>query len=214
MADIELFFDPICPWAWVTSRWVQEVADRRGFAVDWRFIALRFVNEERDYAQFPPMYGELHAAGLAMLRLAAAAREVGGGEAVGRFYTELGGRVHRERRYGEARDQDRALFEESLVAAGLPADLADAAGDDRRDDVIRAETRVALARAGDDIGTPVVTFDPGRPSEGSFFGPVVDHIPRGDAALALYDAVVALARTPGFLELKRARPGPGPSAVD
>ena len=214
MADIELFFDPICPWAWVTSRWVQEVADRRGLAVEWRFIALRFVNEDRDYSQFPPMYGELHAAGLAMLRLAAAAHEVGGGEAVGRLYAALGERVHRDRRYREASAQDRALFEEALSAAGLSTDLADAAGDDRRDDVIRADTRVALARAGDDIGTPVVTFDPGRPTEGSFFGPVVDRIPRGDEALALFDTVVALARTPGFLELKRARPGPGPSSVE
>jgi hypothetical protein len=210
MADIELFFDPICPWAWVTSRWVQEVADRRDLAVEWRFIALRFVNEERDYSQFPPMYGELHAAGLAMLRLAAAAREVGGGEAVGRLYAELGRRVHRDRRYAEARDRDRALFEEALTAAGLSPALADAADEDGRDDVIREETRVALARAGDDIGTPVVTFDPGRPSEGSFFGPVIDHVPVGDEALALYDTVVALARTPGFLELKRARPEPAP----
>jgi 2-hydroxychromene-2-carboxylate isomerase len=214
MADIELFFDPICPWAWVTSRWVQEVADRRGLAVDWRFIALRFVNEERDYAQFPPMYGELHAAGLALLRVAAAARAHGGGEAVGACYAALGTRIHRDRRYTEAREQDRALIEEALAAAGLPAHLADAATSDAHDDEIRAETRIALERAGDDIGTPVVTFDQGRPSEGSFFGPVVDRIPRGEEALALYDTVVALARTPGFLELKRARPGPGPSAVD
>jgi hypothetical protein len=213
MADIELFFDPICPWAWVTSRWVQEVADRRDLSVDWRFIALQFVNEQRDHSQFPPMYGELHAAGLAMLRMAAAAREVGGGEAVGRLYTELGQRVHRDRRYREARDRDRALFEEALTAAGLPPALADAAEADGRDDVIRDETRIALARAGDDIGTPVVTFDPGRPSEGSFFGPVIDHVPVGDEALALYDTVVALARTPGFLELKRARPEPAPRVV-
>ncbi len=166
MADIELFFDPICPWAWVTSRWVQEVADRRGLAVDWRFIALRFVNEERDYSQFPPMYGELHAAGLAMLRVAAAAREFGGGEAVARLYTALGDRIHHDRRYTEARDQDRAFFEEALVAAGLAADLADAAGDDGHDDVIRAETRVALERAGDDIGTPGGDLRPGAPVRG------------------------------------------------
>jgi hypothetical protein len=210
VADIDFFFDPICPWAWATSRWIDDVAVRRGLAVDWRFIALRFVNEERDYGQFPPMYGELHAAGLAMLRVAAAAREAGGGEAVGRLYAELGRRIHHERRYAEARAQDRAFVQEALAAAGLASELADAAGSAARDDVIRAETRVALARAGQDLGTPVVTFDPGRPSEASFFGPVIDHIPEGDDALALYDTVVTLARTPGFLELKRARPEPAP----
>jgi hypothetical protein len=211
MADIELFFDPICPWAWATSRWVDEVARQRGLAVDWRFIALRFVNEQRDYAQFPPMYGELHAAGLAMLRVAAAARAHGGGEAVAALYTALGTRIHHDRRYTEARHQDRALLDEALTAAGLPTALADAATSDVHDDEIRAETRVALERAGEDLGTPVVTFDPGRPSEGSFFGPVIDRIPRGEEALALYDTVVALARTPGFLELKRARPAPAPT---
>jgi hypothetical protein len=207
---VEVFFDPICPWAWATSRWLVVVGEQRPLPIAWRFIALRFVNEGRDYAGFPPSYGELHAAGLAMLRLSAAAREVGGNDAVGRLYGALGQRVHGDRRYAEAQARDRGLFAEAVAAAGLPAALAGAADDDVHDDLLREETELALTRAGRDLGTPVVTFDPGTADEGSFFGPVIDHVPTGDAAVALFDTVVALARAPGFLELKRARPGPAP----
>lgn len=204
MTTLEVFLDPICPWAWLTSRWVLDVADARPIQVQWKAISLRMINEGRDYAtEFPEGYPELHAAGLAMLRMVIAAREAHGNDAAGRLYTELGTRVHVESRYAEARAQDRAFFEEALAAAGLPRSLADAAWATDLDEIIRAESETALARAGRQVGTPVLTFDPETEAAASFFGPVISRIPRGPAAVDLWDAVVILARTPGFCELKR-----------
>lgn len=201
---IEFFLDPICPWAWLTSRWVLEVAAVRPLDVRWKAISLLMINEGRDYAtEFPEGYPELHAAGLAMLRLVIAARSLEGGEAAGRLYTELGTRVHVGSRYAEARAQDRTFFEEALTAAGLPGSLADAASSVALDEVIRAESELALGRAGREVGTPVLTFDPGTDTEASFFGPVISRVPRGPGAVELWDAVMLLARTPGFCELKR-----------
>ncbi len=214
MSIVELHIDPICPWAWVTSRWVLEVATVRRLEVRWKAISLLMINEGRDYAtEFPEGYPELHAAGLAMLRMVIAARSLEGDDAAGRLYTELGTRVHIDSRYTAARAQDRTLFEEALGAAGLPTTLADAASSVALDEVIRAESESALSRAGREVGTPVLTFDPGTDTEASFFGPVISRVPRGTAAAELWDAVVLLARTAGFCELKRSiREWPQPAS--
>jgi 2-hydroxychromene-2-carboxylate isomerase len=199
MADIEFFFDPVCPWAWITSRWVCEVADQRQFDVDWRFICLRFVNEHRDYEkEFRPGYEEGHNLGKRLLRAAAAQKAKDAGE-VARLYTLFGNRLHVEGRRGDLMDPDglRATLEED----GFSEDLAAAAYDDGWDEPVRADTEAALTRVGRDVGTPIITFGGGDGP--SFFGPVISRIPRGAEAVELWDAVERVACFPGFSELKR-----------
>jgi len=206
-SDIEFFFDPICPFAWITSRWLTDVAPRRDANVTWRFICLSIVNEGKDYAtEFPPAYPTLHGLGRSLLRVAAAVREQGGNEAVAAFYTACGDRLHVEGltgtvwRGGTLPDDLAATL---LADAGLDAGLAGAADDPGRDAVLRAETELALSRTGPDVGTPILTFDAGTGHESSFFGPVISKAPTGDAALELFDAVRTLSRTHTFAELKR-----------
>ena len=205
MADVDFFLDPICPWAWLTSRFTIEVAAQRDLSVDWRFICLRMVNEQKDYGkEFPQGYTNVHESGRAMLRVAAAARELGGNEAVGRLYSELGVRLHNEgRARTEVREGDFSLVGEAVLAAGLPAELETAGKDESLDTLIRAETDLALSRTGPDVGTPILTFGPGTADEVSFFGPVIGRVPRGEEALRIWDAVVTLARTPDLYEVKR-----------
>jgi hypothetical protein len=204
MADVEFFLDPICPWAWVTSRFTIEVADQRDLSVDWRFICLRMVNAEKDYAKdFPQGYINAHGGGLRMLRVAAAARDDGGNDAVAALYTALGEQLHTGGRAQEIREADYSVIGEAIELAGLPQQLLAAGDDEAFDAVLREETDVALSRTGKDVGTPIVTFAPGTDREASFFGPVISRIPRGEEALQIWDAVEVLARAPGFAELKR-----------
>lgn len=204
MADLEFFFDPVCPWAWITSRWVTEVQQLRSYDVQWRFISLRFLNEEKmDYSKMPEGYKEVHAAGTQGLRVAARARAERGNDAVATVYTALGTSLHNR--------EERSLMVADAVshiavllnAAGLPAEWAQSAHDESFDALIRTETELALERTGKDVGTPILTFHPGKASEASFFGPVVSSIPRGEEALKLWDAVETLATTSGVAELKR-----------
>jgi 2-hydroxychromene-2-carboxylate isomerase len=206
MADLHFYFDPVCPFAWMTSKWVRQVAAQRDYDVDWRFISLRVVNADVDYAaHFPPEYEAGHTAGLRLLRVAARARSMRGREAVGPLYAALGQHIFESERgewlSGEHRDT-REFVEPILAGAGLPADLADALDDDGADDEIRAETAEALALTGKDVGTPILHF---RPAEGgiAFFGPVISRLPGDEDAVELWDHVVALASFPGFAELKR-----------
>ncbi|MGY1781516.1 mycothiol-dependent nitroreductase Rv2466c family protein [Geodermatophilus sp. SYSU D01036] len=205
MADLHFYFDPVCPFAWLTSRWVRTVAARREYDVDWRFISLRLLNAHVDYdAHFPPEYEAGHTAGLRLLRVAARTREEHGRAAVGTLYEALGRRVFETEpdRPGTAGERGtRAYLEPVLERAGLPAGLADALDDDGWDATIRAETDEALALTGKDVGTPILHFEP--PGGVAFFGPVVSRLPADDDAVELWDAVVRLARFPGFAELKR-----------
>jgi 2-hydroxychromene-2-carboxylate isomerase len=202
MADIEFFWDPVCPWAWLTSRWVVEVAALRSLEVEWRFICLRMVNAGRDYAtEFRPGHERGHTRGLELLRVAAAVDAAHGPAAVGALYTELGRAFHVEHRAAEFDDPARTSTRTALEAAGLPSSLADAAGDSAWDERVAADTQTALARTGKDVGTPIITFGP--PDGPSFFGPVISRVPRGADAERLWDAVETLARQPGFSELKR-----------
>ncbi|MDA8261521.1 MAG: DsbA family protein [Actinomycetota bacterium] len=200
MSDVDFFFDPVCPWAWITSRWVEEVAQVRGLDVGWRFISLRIVNEARDYEKdFPPGYPEIHGLGLRLLRVAAAARTEGGNAAVGRLYGALGRIIHSERRRPEAGRPE--VVAEALERAGLPVSLSDALDDHAYDTVVREETGLALERAGREVGTPIITFGP--PNGPSFFGPVIARLPQGPEAVELWEAVERLAHFRGFAELKR-----------
>lgn len=199
MADVDFFFDPVCPWAWITSRWVDEVAELRHLEVDWRFISLRIVNEDKDYGEMPPRYLEIHTLGQRLLRVAAAIRDEHGIGPIGAFYTAVGRAIHVEgdrEAVGTPEGVTRLLEE-----LELPAELARAADDEAWDLPVRADTEAALDRVGKDVGTPIITFGP--PDGPSFFGPVISRVPRGEDALALWDAVEAVARVPGFAELKR-----------
>jgi 2-hydroxychromene-2-carboxylate isomerase len=195
---VEFFWDPVCPWAWITSRWVVEVGQQRDIDVDWRFIALRIVNEERDYEKFRPGYVDVHNLGLRLLRSAAALREKDPSRVID-LYTLYGNRIHVDRQRDDLLDPDglRAVIEDG----GFSGDLADAAYDEEWDAPVRADTEAALERVGRDVGTPILTFGP--PDGPSFFGPVISRIPRGPEAVDLWEATERLARFPGFAELKR-----------
>jgi hypothetical protein len=204
VADLDFFFDPVCPWAWITSRWVSEVQQLRSYDVQWKFISLKFLNEDKmDYSKMPDGYKDVHAAGTNGLRVAARARAEQGNEACGAVYTALGTSLHK--------NQDREKFVADPVAhiaslltdAGLPAVWAESALDDSFDALIRTETELALERTGKDVGTPILTFHPGGAKEASFFGPVISTIPRGEEAMKLWDAIETIATSSGMAELKR-----------
>lgn len=196
---LDFFWDPGCPWAWLTSRWVVAVqAARPALRVDWRFLALRFVNPEPDPHSTPSHERDLDRR-VELLRVAAAVRERHGAGAVPRLYTAVGTAWHVERRRDEF--DDPATIEGVLRTLDLDVELAGAAADDGHDELIRAETAIALDRTGGDTGTPVLTFGP--PDGPSFFGPIISKAPTGDDALALWDAVVVLGADPNFSEFKR-----------
>jgi hypothetical protein len=202
MADLRFWFDPVCPFAWMTSKWVRTVAARREYDVEWRFISLRLLNAHIDYdAHFPPDYEAGHTAGLRLLRVASRVRDEHGPDAVARFYEASGRRIFETEGGADAGRDTRALAEGVLTDAGLPTGLADALDETARDTGIQAETDEALALTGKDVGTPILQF---RPPDGTaFFGPVISRLPSEDQAVELWDHVVALAGFPGFAELKR-----------
>ena len=205
-ADIDFYFDPVCPFAWMTSKWVRRVQQQRDYTVSWRFISLRLINRDVDYdAQFPPEYEAGHTAGLKLLRVAARTRAEHGEEAVGRLYAAYGAHIFDSEpqdaeTIGNARDS-RAFVEPILAEAQLPAELADALEQPDWDAVIGEETDQALALTGKDVGTPIIHFQP--PEGVAFFGPVISRLPSEEQAVELWDHVVGLARFPGFAELKR-----------
>jgi hypothetical protein len=204
-ADLAFYFDPVCPFAWMTSKWVRMVAAQRSYAVDWRFISLRMVNATVDYAtHFPAGYEEQHTAGLRLLRLAARVRDERGPAAVGSLYTALGTFIFdtpREDALSGAEQGTLEFAEQVLRSIALPAVLADALDDVTYDDLIRAETEEALSLTGRDVGTPILHFQP--PAGPAFFGPVISRLPSEDDATRLWDHVVGMATFPGFAELKR-----------
>lgn len=203
MSDLEFFFDPVCPFAWLTSRWVEEVARQRDYDITWRFISLRMINRDNTAEWYTPDYQAMHQAGLYGLRVADAGRLAHGNEVVDRIYTAYGTAIHLDRRIEQLRDDPVAFGKDVLGAAGLPIELADASLDDSHDAYIRADGDLALERTGKDVGTPILTFHPGAVDEGSFFGPVISKVPRGEQAIELWDAVELIATTPGMSELKR-----------
>src|SRR5688500_17379765 len=147
MTDLDFFWDPVCPWAWITSRWVQEVVRQTDVDVDWRFISLKFVNEEKGYPpELQERYTKTHGLGLSLLRVAAATREKHGRERIGDLYTDFGTRIHIEKDAPSLRTTDGIA--EILGRHDLDPSLAEAAESDAFDDVVRADTELALTRAG------------------------------------------------------------------
>ena len=202
--DIEFFWDPVCPFAWLTSRWVAQVASLREYRVDWRFISLRLINDQKDYAtEFPEGYDFVHTAGLRMLRVAAAVRAAQGREAMAPLVASYGHSYWDQPKGSEIRTRlsTTGHLKEVLTAAGIDHAFAEAAEDTSWDELIRAEGEMALERTGRDVGTPIITF--GAPDGVSFFGPVISRLPDEQDSLRLWDAVVTLAGFPGFAEIKR-----------
>ncbi|MFE0454700.1 DsbA family protein [Streptomyces sp. NPDC058914] len=192
-APVDFWFDPTCPWAWLTSRWVLEVARRRPLEIRWHLMSLTVLNEGR--ADLPERWHRDLALRLEPVRVCAAAEEAYGSRVLGRLYTELGTRFH----LGKA-PKERSTYEAALAASGLDTALADAAGSDAFDAAVRASHDDGIGRVGTDVGTPVLAV-----GDVAFFGPVVTPTPRGEAAVRLWDGVLAVAGTDGFFELKRTR---------
>ena len=188
---IDFYFDPVCPWCWITYRWLSEVAPHRPVDIRWRTFSLYIKNQGLD---LPDDYWIGAGWGRSALRVAEAGRASEGERFVGDLYRELGARYHHD---GE-RYPDLAA---ALAAIGRSPDLAAAAGDTRWDAAIEESMSEVLDLLGDDIGVPSIIFD-GRYG---YFGPVISPAPTGDAALALFDSFAALAAQPGIWELKRAR---------
>lgn len=204
MADLEFFWDPVCPWAWITSRWVAEVQRQRHYDIEWRFISLKIINEDLVADWYDADYKAGHMAGLRGLRVADQVRLDFDGAAVGRLYTELGQIIHvGQVDRSHLRQSTRQVIAAALAAAELPAGLVEQAENDEHDAYIRSETALAFERTGKGVGTPILTFKPGQDNEGSFFGPVISKTPRGDEAVKLWDAVELIATSSGLAELKR-----------
>ena len=190
---VDFWFDPICPWAWIASRWMLEVQQVRPVTVDWHVMSLSVLNEGKE--DLPEQYREGLRTGWGPVRVLIAAEQQEGPEVLGPLYTALGTRLHHEKA-----PRDRETITAALAEAGLPASLADAMDSTSYDDAVRASHAEGIDRVGDDVGTPVISVN-GM----SVFGPVVSPIPRGEAAARLWDGVLAIAGTDGFFELKRSR---------
>ena len=202
--ELDFYFDPVCPFAWMTSKWVRLVAEDRGMEVGWRFISLRLLNADKDYAtHFPEGYEEGHTTGLRLLRVAAAVRDGHGEDGVGRYYRACGEAIFDGEPGSQAAAQrDLDGFARTLLGGcGLDPGCAAALDDEAHDAVIQAETDRALQLAGRDVGTPILHFSP--PDGTAFFGPVISRLPSRQDAARLWDHVTGLADFGGFAELKR-----------
>lgn len=192
--SVTIWFDPICPFTWRTSRWLRSQARAHDEPVSWRLMSLAVLNEGRE--DVPKEFRDAHQASVRLLRVLAAAAEHGGDDAVDALYTELGNRVHDQ---GQPWDPDTVRA--ALTAAGLPEELASAQNDQARDAAVRASHLEGQERVGQESGSPVVAFGDSR----GFFGPILGAPPSADEARRLYDSVATLATVSAFSELKRAR---------
>lgn len=190
-ANADFWFDPLCPWAWMSSRWMKEVEQVRDVKTSFHVMSLAYLNEDKDVS---PEYREFLKDAWGPVRVCVAAAEEYG-DVLDSLYTELGTRFH-----DQGLPRTRATIEAALVAAGLPASLADAMDSDEYDDLLKKSHHAGIDQVGEDVGTPIISV------EGvAFFGPVVTPAPRGEEAGRLWDGVRMVAGVEGFYELKRSR---------
>jgi protein-disulfide isomerase-like protein with CxxC motif len=193
LTPVHFWFDPLCPWAWITSRWMLEVEQVRPVQIRWHVMSLAVLNEGK--TDMSERYEELMKQAWGPVRVAIAAEQKFGPEVLGSLYTALGTRFHLEKA-----PRDRPTIEAALAEAGLPTDLAEAMDSTEYDAAVRASHAEGIERVGYEVGTPIISMN-----GTSIFGPVVTPIPRGEAAAKLWDGVNLVTQTDGFFELKRSR---------
>jgi hypothetical protein len=193
---VQFWFDPVCPWAWITSRWMLEVEQVRPVHTEWRIMSLAYLNlTQHEGEGLSEEYLERMSRAWTPVRICAAAAQYGGPDVLGPLYTAIGTRLH-----NQGRREDPEVIPEALAEVGLPASLAEAAVSTEFDEQIKASHHEAFDAVGLDVGTPVV-----RIRGNTIFGPVVTPIPRGEAAGRLFDGVALVTEADGFFELKRTR---------
>ena len=194
---VDFWFDPLCPWAWITSRWVLEVEQVRDISTTWNVMSLAHLNSGRD---LPEQYVEMMKKAWGPVRVCTKARLEHGREVLLPLYTALGEQLHAVDESQKVELGDPALYDRALERVGLPLDLAKAADDDSLDEELKAEHHKGMDAVGMEVGTPVIHV------EGTaFFGPVLSRIPRGEEAGRVWDGARLLAGYPHFYELKRTR---------
>ena len=190
----DFWFDPLCPFAWITSRWILEVEKVRPIDVKWHVMSLAYLNQDKD---IPDTYREMLGPAWGPVRVCIAAEQRHGNAVLAGLYTAFGELIHHEKQ-----PITRELVAAAVQRAGLEPDLVDAMDDVSLDEAVARSHREGMDQVGDEVGTPTIAVN-----GAAFFGPVLNSIPRGEEAGELWDGVVTVAKFPNFFELKRSRTG-------